>query len=314
MKKLILTALLTLIASQAYSMTYNKRGFQIYNGMQFLNQPDLGLAPVQLVNGFNEVDGRKSWGLEDVKKVHDKMIVIDVETIGVDSVYEKDQNKLKANREKMITIVDMIREARPDMRLGFYGTVPVGTYWSPIQYRDQYPSFAAGEALMQGWQQDNLALTEMARKVDVIFPSFYSYNNFTPETEYFIRTNMIEAKKYNKPVMPFICPALGSSSGVFSPGSKVTYMTYDQMTQHLKLLYELADGIVIWGGWEARPPSTNMVRVEWDAKAEWVRALKDFMAKNELKVTPPVVPPITPKPINDTIGVNALQPAPVRPR
>ncbi len=156
---------------------------------------------------------------------------------------------------KLIAVMVWIRDERPDLKLGYYGVLPTRDYWRALKGREHSD--------YQKWAQENKRLEELARHVDVIFPSLYTFYPDRHGWEKYARANLEQARIYNKPVYPFLWPQY-HNSGQHLKGQ---YLDTDDWANELRLCYELADGIVIWGGWKKT----------WNDQAPWWVATQAFL-------------------------------------
>ncbi|QDU72719.1 hypothetical protein [Mucisphaera calidilacus] len=164
-----------------------------------------------------------------------------------------------------------IREARPDLTFGYYGIPPVRDYWRAIKPRDsrQY----------QAWAAENDALQPMIRDVDVIYPSLYTFYDDPEGWVKYAEVNIREARKYGKPVYPFLWPQYHDSHKEL----KYHFIDGDFWRIQLETCLKHADGVVIWGGWT--DPEGN--RLKWDPTIPWWRATLATMAENGERLVNP---------------------------
>jgi hypothetical protein len=75
---------------------------------------------------------------------------------------------------------------------------------------------------------------------------------------------LIEARRYGKPVYPFLWPTYHNSNkkltGQLVPG--------DYWRMELELVHQYADGVVLWGGYKEK----------WDENAAWWRETQAWLA------------------------------------
>ena len=118
------------------------------------------------------------------------------------------------------------------------------------------------------WWQDRLAIVErLADTVDMFCPSLYTFwsNGDSFKLAYWqlnARLLIAEAKKYLKPVYPFVWECYHDNGS----GNHNVPVSMDYWRGMLETCKE-ADGVVAWGGYQQA----------WDADAEWLRVLGDVI-------------------------------------
>ncbi len=115
-------------------------------------------------------------------------------------------------------------------------------------------------------------LRPLARKVDILFPSLYTYYDDVEGWRTYARITLEEARRFGKPVYAFLWPEFHDSNEKL----KGHYLPVDFWRMEMELCYELADGIVIWGGWQQT----------WDDHAPWWIETKAFLAEHGMTVLP----------------------------
>jgi hypothetical protein len=171
--------------------------------------------------------------------------------------------------DKLITVVRTLKEGvraagNTRMQFGYYMLVPERNFLAPttISYRpDRWTD----------WMAMNEAMRRLAAEVDVVFPSLYTPSENREDWLKYARTNIAEARKYNKKVIPVIWPQYHNTA----PGIGTTYMPIKFWEMQLKEIYNLSDSLVIWGsvafqssGWDT-----------WNKNREWWPHLRQFAAQ-----------------------------------
>jgi len=256
--KLILALLLTGCVSASTASS-----FVVYDSLLFDNKPNTGLkqitnvAPgVRFFNPKPPTEAEIRTIAASLSSSIDRDIYFfDIEvlpTATTDTKLDKAESIIKLSE-----IAYWFKTERPSIRIGYYVVLPERQYWK----RDRE------------WRQRNAYFKPLANYVDFVSPSLYTfYEDQQGWVEYAI-ANIKEAKKYGKPVYPFIWPQYHNSSalaGQLIPG--------DYWRVQLETIYEYADGVVIWGGWQ----------VDWDSSISetdptnwWFQTL-DFIQKKGL--------------------------------
>lgn len=152
---------------------------------------------------------------------NDRLYYVDIEHF----VFE--DHLLKDNANKLTAIAKWIRSEKPDLRFGFYGLMPITTYWN----RDE------------NWRKRNNSLAGVAQYVDYVLPDLYTYYPDRRGWMAHAEDSIAEARKYKKPVYAFLMP-------LYHPGGQMGIegqpIPGDYWRLQLETMYRLADGIVIW--------------------------------------------------------------------
>jgi hypothetical protein len=121
------------------------------------------------------------------------------------------------------------------------------------------------------WHRQNDALKVLEPSVDMLFPSGYTLVKDKRAWIKQVRATVCEARRLSKkPVYVFIWPE-------FHEGSvyKNTPVPADLWADELDTLVEIADGMVIWGGWDF---PKNKLKT-WDESEAWWQVTKGRLAK-----------------------------------
>lgn len=181
----------------------------------------------------------------------------------------KDVDDLTASTsiDKYILVIDTMKKARPDLKFGYFGIIPVK---APIV------ETILSEQRTKEWKHALERTHRLISHVDVVCPEGYTYfNNQEAWTRYM---NMVikEAKTYGKPIYPFLWPEFMNSTplkGKFIPSNFWRYQ--------LDFVYKNCDGIIIWGGRDFTVSPT--VSREWDENAEWWLDAKSYILKKTIQ-------------------------------
>ena len=177
----------------------------------------------------------------------------------------KNSKELQENIKKYTRTVTLYKEQFPDVQLGLYAMLPIRNYYDSLKQ----PSSKD----YQTWHERNRELVAIAEKVDIIFPSLYTFTSNQDDWVKYAIENIREAKKYGKPVYPYLWPQYHVSSR-----NKLEYISSEFWELQLNTVKEHADGVVIWGGWDHE----NNRQFEWDNEAGWWLTLKRFINNIEL--------------------------------
>jgi len=168
--------------------------------------------------------------------------------------------------DRYITVIKTLKQARPDLKFGYYGILPVRDYVTAHPSKKQ----------LKNWHEANIRVKRLAKYVDVICPDFYTF--FYKDKRYWelYATKAIEdARMYHKPILPFIWPEYHDSTKKL----RGTYINPSFWKFQLDFLYKHADGMIIWGGRNLSiTPHTSK---KWDDKAPWWKSTKEMILKNK---------------------------------
>ncbi|MBI1367373.1 MAG: hypothetical protein GC162_01830 [Planctomycetes bacterium] len=166
-----------------------------------------------------------------------------------------DREVVERSVDKLIAMADAAHEAAPTVTLGFYGVLPLRSYWGAVAPTEskQY----------QDWVAQCDAVRRLVDHVDVLFPSLYTFYDKPDAWETYARNTITVARRYNKPVVVFLWPQYHESSDL-----KNTYLDAAFWSRQLKVCHEAADGIVLWD----RPGPGA-----WDENAPWWLVTRQFL-------------------------------------
>jgi len=206
--------------------------------------------------------------LRNIKKREYEWVIIDVEHWVLNARLE-DQELVTDNLEKYVTIMNWAKECRPELKFGLYATVPIIDH--------HYVFEDESSAKFQYWKSQNLALKNLVDAVDALFPSLYAVYEETEKWDHLARKYISMARSLagDKPVYPYIWPQ-------YHPGSKKKgqFVSGEFWLHQLEEVYELADGAVVWGGWNFGSKSGPM---DWDENEAWWEQTKDFVRAKNIK-------------------------------
>lgn len=163
---------------------------------------------------------------------------------------------------KFIDLIGWAREVRPDLRQGLYSMCPMRSYWAPVE-RYIIPGNATYEARYAAWLDANRQLAPLAKELDFICPSIYTFyrNNdghIGRNDEFWLvyaRENIEQARSYGKQVIPFLSPRYWAVAGK----PPIELQLFKSQVQYA---LELADGVFLFD-WMHNTPKidlTNLLR------------------------------------------------------
>lgn len=151
---------------------------------------------------------------------------------------EHSDNDVAASVGKLLTIMDWIRDERPNSKVGFYDIVPNANWF--MAYDEHYNAQRRID-----WMAANDRVQALADAADWLAPSLYTqhpkdvFPQFPDLWENYLRRNIEEARRLanGKPVYPFMWPKLSGE-----------YLTGEDWLFQIDILQQDADGMMFWGG------------------------------------------------------------------
>lgn len=258
----------------------NVVAFELIDATLYRDKPDLsphGFQKALVIyesslweRGENKNIQPRNSNIESVvKKIADfngKYIVLDVE------VWEQSPDP-----EFIVSMYsDLLERIAVDKNrhtLGLYGVLPIRNYWGAIS-RKTGDKFTA-------WTKENDSRSRFASKVGILYPSLYTF--YADESSWLVyaRENIREARRMaaGKPVIPFIWPQYHESN----TSLRNAYIDKKFWRFQLETLKDLADGVVIWGGWDLKKKQP----LPWNENLGWWKETKTFA--KQIK-SPPLQP------------------------
>ncbi len=160
-------------------------------------------------------------------------------------------------------IARIFRQKAPGRSIGFYGLLPTGGWGASIVRGDMHN--------IAKWKQHNDAIAPLNATVDVLYPIGYTLDKDRASWAKQIRSTICEARRISKrPVYVFVWPEFHEGSRF-----KNTPIPADQWRDQLDVLAPIADGIVVWGGYDL---VKNRLKT-WDENEAWWTVTKQRMAQ-----------------------------------
>ena len=242
------------------------RSFSVFDGLLFREKPDLRSQGVQGISivyagSFWKRDESNDEAPSDEKiakiasdlKDNSTPIVIDIEHWSL----QGDQDLVAQNIKKYRSVANRLKAHLPDRRIGYYSLLPLRDYHRALKGSNTLP--------YRAWQEENDQLVSLAKDVDILFPSLYTFYRDEDGWERYAKEQIREARRVanGKRVIAFLWPRYHSGNSPFGGGPiPATFWR-----RQLELVFKLADGVVLWGGWQQ----------SWDENASWWQETKSFM-------------------------------------
>ena len=246
-----------------------RRSFKVYSALLHANQPDLrpyGIDPIHLFDRGIWKNDAERHSAPDAGLVAGRIarvpddgapLVMDFEFFQMRS-----REETIRSRDAMQRIAQTFDRFAGNRPIGFYGYLPVRNYWDAIE--------SARSPKFRQWQELNSLMAPLAQSVDMLFPSIYTLYNNPHQWESYALAQVAEARRIStKPVVPFIWPDFHHNGN----DGPLEAIPRDFWRFQLNTLAQVADGLVIWGGWDMARWSP----VRWEDSAPWWIETQQFL-------------------------------------
>lgn len=243
--------------------------FRVFQALIHSNQPDWRRYGIETAHVIDRGIWRdeKNWRDADPNKIRAVVkalpadggpVVIDIENLDL----HRANTAMGANVRELDRIAGWFKTAAEGRPIGYYGLAPLGDYWRAIDY-------PPGGTI--DWQQDNDSAASINRNADYIFPSLYTHYRDEAGWIRQAKAMVCEARRISgKPVYPFIWPEF--HPGTTNEGLEVPAEFWRLQLQTLR---EVADGVVIWGGYDLQK---NKQR-QWNENSDWWRVTREELSR-----------------------------------
>jgi hypothetical protein len=242
-----------------YGASPANQRFVVLDALLYQHKPNLsafGMRPLIQINQpqamTDEVDEAMTRQSIAVVKDFDGAVFLDYEGWPLSG---EPAQVIAGNVAKFIRVADIAHQSAPKATFGFYGLMPCREYWGLVKN---------DRKKIDDWKECSRQGEAIANHVEVIFPSLYTFYNDQKSWDIYARGMMEEARRYNKPVYVFLWPEFHVSNRLLS-GTEIPAKFW---RHELDFCRGLADGIVIWGGWQE----------QWRDDAPWWIETKAFLA------------------------------------
>lgn len=180
-------------------------------------------------------------------------VVVDIENWQMD-IRSGNFAAVNQNIARFQNIISWIRSQQPSLKVGIYSIFPISDLYNTVQY--EIYSQAAIDPVTGAWhrlvlpatsnayaklQNADAYLYTLAQSVDYVFPALYTSSPDQALWDSYARNTIAHARRYGKPVIPFLMPTYHHASGLNQA------VIPDTLWQHqLDTMTDLADGAVIW--------------------------------------------------------------------
>jgi len=175
---------------------------------------------------------------------------------------------VESSLDKYLVLMDWAEKGRPDLKWGMFGLVLPNNY--PASVSDPK------SRKYDWWQKENDRMVRLVKRTKLVFPSFYTYEKDPAQWLKSVQAKRKElGRLYDGPVYPFIWPQYYDHKPA-DPALWLKYIPGDFWRMQLETVCRIADGVVIWGGWDFE----KRRRAKWDESAEWWKVTRKFILEN----------------------------------
>lgn len=253
-------------------LTPVSRELRLYQSLMYAGAPDMmrhGFARAHIVD-------RDIWVDEKTRqRISPQKLAATVSRLGRDGglvVLDIEHLPLTGNSRGVASTLDLLsgagtlaRRSVGNAEVGFYGLLPLSEYWRPINLHPDGGGF-------RQWQADSRRLQPLDAALDVNLPSLYAHYEDRKGWVQQAEALVCEARRQSsKPVIAFIWPEY--HSGAMPVG---TYLPHDYWRLQLETMARIADGVVIWGGYDFEKPGQQ----QWNARAPWWQETLAFLERH----------------------------------
>jgi hypothetical protein len=218
-----------------------------------------------------------------------QILCFDMESLPLDLRFASD-TQVETSMRTLAGVIDQAHDEAP-VRVGLYSLMPMRDYWSPVQFlkasdpnaipwwKNQLAKFTTQ---YRAWQATNSRFNFMrdadgqtnnpiglADKVDLLFPSLYTFYDDAAGWDLYAKGNIDEARRYGKLAYPFLWMQYHNST---PRGWQLLAPEY--FAHQVEWCLDNADGVVLWGGYDASGKG-----LPWDENAAWWVATKKVLVE-----------------------------------
>jgi len=247
-----------------------EKEFKVFDGTMYANKPDLNVYGVKKANVLYEYKfwkkGEDKQDLPDKERVKElakqalstnELTVVDIEAWWLHGSDKEVQESV----DKYVKIVKWMHQYNSALKVGMFGVYPIEDH-GRASLLPLHPKYIK-------WKLENRRLMRIVLEEDYIIPSIYTFYNDKIKWKNAAISMIKEARAFNKPIYVFLWPYFSEKSK-YKPLSP---LPEDYWKMELEVVWEYADGVIIWGGWDPviKGPA------QWKNDFSWWVTLKEFM-------------------------------------
>ncbi|MCW9014366.1 MAG: hypothetical protein OQL06_11330 [Gammaproteobacteria bacterium] len=172
--------------------------------------------------------------------------------------------------DKYIKTFNIFKTHTKLSKVGYFGGIfPISNYKASIASKES--------SEYRTWKKDNRKISELAKIVDVAFPSVYTYSDDIKQWEKSFLAKIEQLKTlYTGEIYVFLWPQYFDHSPA-PEHLQLKFIPADFWYHQLEFAQKHVNGVVIWGGWDF----DKWKPMEWDNNAAWWIETKAFMKDNK---------------------------------
>ncbi|TRD11414.1 hypothetical protein FGU71_05790 [Erythrobacter insulae] len=244
--------------------------FKVFDELLYPNKPDLaqfGISPIHIIDRGIWPKDTSHFEDPDPELVAKKLaslpddgtpVVMDFEFYS----FSEGQAKASEAVQGLSKIAATFHQADKDRAIGFYGYMPVRDYWRAVK-----PKISKA---YKSWQDENSMSAALAPDVDFLAPSIYTFYNSPSDWRDYALAQISEARRISdKPVYAFLWPNFHDQGIRKQPPP----IPPEFWRLQLDTMASVADGIVLWGGWDFG----KWKSMPWNDEAPWWIETRKFL-------------------------------------
>jgi len=258
--------------------------FRIFDGTMYADKPNLGQYGIEYIKILYSNDfwdkGEKRRDVpakEKIKRLADiyrdqEYVVLDIEQWPTQG-HKYRPWIMDESVEKYTYVLKAFKSTAPMVKAGLF-VLPVSNYSKSLAKK--------GSPLYDEWTKENKRFSSLAKLVDVAFVSSYTYEENWCNWKTSVEAKMQQLRSiYKGEVYLFLWPQYYDHSPA-PEHLQLKFIPRDFWRFQLKTAKLMANGVVIWGGWDFK----NGRSLKWDDSAEWWHETVEFIQNGQKPLKP----------------------------
>ena len=266
---------------------YGAKSFVVYDATLYTHKPDLrpsGMLPIHIAyepHLFDEwnrarrspgdmpTDSRLRIQADQSREIGSHYTIIDIEAWSVNNS-QRYGVEVANSISKFSHVISQYRQIAPDQKIGLFGALPVISGYERLGANKNFEKY-------YNMQRDNTNVASLFALVDAVFPIGYAFTDRPEEWRASIELQVSEIRRIRPgvPIFIFLWPRY-ADYGPIQESLKSRPLERNYWRYQLEAAYEVADGVVVWGGWgiDNKPE-------RWDSEAVWWHELREFILEKQ---------------------------------